>query len=83
MHNAETILVIILSSALSIFIILGIVLLSMAIKLVKQARMLLDRAENAVELVGSAAQSIRNVSGPLAAVKLIRTIVKQASRKGK
>ena len=62
MENAETILVIILSVALAVFLILGIVLLSICIKIAKhvqsisaKAEEITDKAENIADFFSKAA----------------------------
>ena len=49
----------------------------LAIKLMKQLKLIADRAEKAVDSVSSAGTMLRNASGPLAIVKLVRNMVKQ------
>lgn len=82
MENAQSILVIIVSSFLTLFLIVTIVLILLVIKLVKQLKIVVDKAEKAVESVEHAGEVLKNTSGPLALVKLVRNIIKY-SKKGK
>lgn len=82
MHNAESILVIIVSSFLTLFLIAMIVLILLAIRLLKQLKRIADKAENAVESIEHAGEIFKNTSGPLALVKFVRNIIKH-SKKGK
>lgn len=83
MQNAESILVIIVSSVLTLFLVVAIVLLFMVIKLVQQVKKVVDKAENAVESIEQAGELFKNTSGPMAVVKLIRNIMNRNKKKGK
>ena len=74
MENAETYLVIILSVTLTIFLIVGIVLLSLLIKLTKKLREIADTAQTVVENVESASETLKKSAGPLAAGKFLINI---------
>lgn len=80
MDTASQILIIIVSGVLTIFLIVLIVLLSQVIKLVKQVKLIADKAEKAVESVSTAGEMLRNASGPLAVVKLVRNMVKHYNK---
>ncbi len=74
MDMAEQILVVFLSAALAIFLVLGIVLLSVCIKIAKhirnisaKAEMITDRAESVAEFVSSAAT-------PMAIAKIVSAV---------
>jgi hypothetical protein len=75
MDTATQILVIITSSVLVIFLILAIVTAVYIIKLVKNTRRVVAKAEDVLDTAEAAAESLRNVGGPLAALKLVRNIV--------
>lgn len=75
MHNAESILVIITSSALTLFLIVGIVVLILIAKLLHAIRHMVQKAEQLVDTASSAAEMLRNASGPLAVFKLVRNIM--------
>jgi Na+-transporting methylmalonyl-CoA/oxaloacetate decarboxylase gamma subunit len=82
MQNAESILVIIVSSFLTLFLITLIVLMVFVIKLIKQLKRIAEKAEHAVETVEHAGELFKNTSGPLALIKFVRNIIKH-SKKGK
>lgn len=75
MHNAESILVIITSVTLSLFLIVGIVVLVLVAKLLQAIRHLVHKAEQLVETASGAADMLKNASGPLALFKLVRNII--------
>lgn len=75
MQNAEAILVIIVSSVLTLFLITSVVVLVMIAKLVSAIKRMVDHAEQVVETAGEAAEMLRNASGPLALFKVLRNVV--------
>ena len=74
MENAETYLVIILSVTLTIFLIVGIFLLSFLIKLTKKLREIADTAQIVVDNVESASETLKKAAGPMAAGKFLVNI---------
>lgn len=76
MHNAETILIIILAVVLIVFLVIAIAALALIIRLLKAVKRFVDKAERMVETDGEATEIFKNASGPLALFKLIRNIVK-------
>ena len=80
MQYAESILVIIVSSVLVLFLITSIVVLVLIAKLVNVMRRVVDRAEEVVETAGEAAEMLRNASGPLALFKLLRNIMRAVDK---
>lgn len=83
MEQAAEILVIILSVVLSIFLIVGIVFVIALIKLTKTIKHIVDKADQVIDNVESAAETFKNVAGPLASGKVIMNIIDLVSRKGK
>jgi type II secretory pathway pseudopilin PulG len=75
MEQAETILVIITSSLLSLLLIVGIVLAVAIYKLVKSIRRIADRAEDIVDSAEAVTEAFRNVSGPLSVLKTVQNII--------
>lgn len=75
MGTAESVLVIIVSSVLSIFLILLIVLVVMVIKLVSKIKRVVTTAEKVIDNAEAAAETLKNASGPLAALKVLYNIV--------
>ncbi len=80
MQNAESILVIIVSAILTLFLILAIVVLVMVANLIRVLRRIIDRAERVMETAGEAAEMLRNASGPLALFKVLRNIIKAVEK---
>jgi hypothetical protein len=80
MENAQSILVIIVSSLLSLVLILGIVVLVMIIKLAKAVRTVVAKAEHVVDSAEAATEVLKNASGPLAFLKLVRNIMKMSEK---
>jgi hypothetical protein len=80
METASWILLIVVSSALTIFLIVLIVATSYFIGILKQVKRITMQAENAVDSLESAASTLRNSASPLAVLKLVGNIVSQASK---
>jgi hypothetical protein len=75
-HSAEIVLIIIISAALSLFLIVGIVVLVLIAKLLQAVRHIVQKAEKVVDTAGNAAEMLRNASGPLAVFKVVRHIIR-------
>jgi len=75
MDQAESILVIITSSVLILFLLLSIVAAIYVIKMVKQVKRVVAKAEEVIDTAEAAAEAVRHASGPMAALKLIKNIV--------
>lgn len=87
MHDAESILVIIVSSTLTLFLIMAIIVLVLAAKLLAAITRIVTKAEQVVDTAEAAAQMLKDASGPLALFKLIKNMVAtvekmQGSKKG-
>jgi CHASE3 domain sensor protein len=83
LHNAEAILVIIVSVTLTVFLVAAIVVLVLISKLIKSVRRMVEHAEQVVETAGTAAEMMRNASGPLALFKVLRNVMKTVESKRK
>jgi ABC-type multidrug transport system fused ATPase/permease subunit len=83
METASLVLLIVVSSTLTVFLIVLIVALSYFIGVLKQVRRITAQAESAVDSLESAANTIKNTASPLAVLKLIGNIVNQASKYSK
>lgn len=75
MENAQSILVIIVSSLLSIFLIISISVLILSIRLIKSVKKIVVKAEQVVNSAEAATDILKNAGGPLALLKIIRNIV--------
>lgn len=83
MHEAESILVIIVSSVLTLFLITSVIVLVMVAKLVGAIRRVVEHAESVVETASEAAEMMRNASGPLALFKVLSNIIKTVEKSRK
>jgi hypothetical protein len=81
--TTDSVFLIILTCLLSLFTLLGIVLLIVVIKLVGQVKRVVVKAEGVVDSVESAAEVIKDTQGKLAVFKLVRNIVKLVQRSRK
>jgi hypothetical protein len=81
LHNAEAILVIIVSVTLTVFLVAAIVVLVLISRLIQSVRRIVTHAEEVIETAGSAAEMLRNASGPLALFKVIRNIMRTFEKK--
>jgi hypothetical protein len=81
----DTVFLIITACAISLFFILGAIVLGVTLKLIKSIRKIIDKAETAIDSVESATETIKNIgtnaSGPLAALKVLNNIIKMVNRK--
>jgi hypothetical protein len=75
MEDAQTILVIITSSLLALFLLIGIVLMVMVVRLVSAIKRISYKAEGLIDSAESVTEAFKNVSGPLALAKLVKNIV--------
>jgi pilus assembly protein TadC len=74
MQDAETILVIILSVTLTIFLIVGIVLVVSLVRLTKTLNSVAEKAQEVVSNVESASEVLKKAAGPVAVGKFIMNI---------
>jgi uncharacterized protein (DUF58 family) len=74
MENAETILIIILSVTLILFLIIASVLFAALIKLTRKLSEIADKAEAVAGNVVSATDMLRKTAGPLAVGKFLANI---------
>ncbi len=81
--NSFDILVIILSSALGLFLIAAIVLTVSLIKLVKQLRAISSKAEEIVDDVEAVSGFFRKTAGPVAVTSFVSNIVSKVAELSK
>jgi hypothetical protein len=85
MSTTDTVFLIITACAISLFFVLGSVVLVVIIKLVSKVKAVVNKAEEAIDSVETATESLRNIgkqaSGPVAALKVIGNIIKLVNRK--
>ena len=87
MENAETILVVFLSSALAIFLILAIVLAVKFIQVVNTLKRIADKAESIAEKAESISDIFQKTAGPVAVGRffthIANTVFNRSERKNK
>jgi len=81
MENAETILVIILSVTLTIFLIVGIVLIVTLVRLVKSLNAVAVKAQEIVDNVETASDVLKKAAGPLAIGKFMMNMADLIKKK--
>lgn len=83
MDTASQILLIIVSSVLTIFLIVGIVLLVAVIRLIKGVRRVADKAESLVTSAEAATEMLRKTAGPIALGRFLSNISEVVLRQHK
>lgn len=81
MTTTETVLVIILITLLSLFFTLCIAAMVMVVQLLSSVKRIVAKAEEVVDSVESAAEVLRDTGGRLAFFKLVRNIIKLATKR--
>ena len=81
MSTTDTVLLIVLTSLLSIFIIVCISVGVVLLKLVSSVKAVVVKAENVIDSVESAAEVFKNVGGKASMFKLIKNIYDMTQRK--
>ena len=81
----ERILVIILATALAVFLVLGIIVLSLLIKILKNVRHITERAETMSESFIAVGEAIRKTAAAQNAVTgaVVDTVARFVSKRGK
>lgn len=74
MTDAETILVVFLSTALAVFLVLGIVLLAFLIDIAQRIRRITIKAEHLADKAEAAAEFMQKAAVPLALNKLVSAV---------
>lgn len=83
MSSAAEILVIIVSSVLSVFLVVAIILAIYLIKLSAEIRRLTKSAQNTVDHIDSAVAGVTRVTSPLYVAQLFNKYIKKFTKKGK
>lgn len=84
MENAQTILVIFLSASLAVFLILGIILLSICIKIANHIKHISEKAEQITDKAENIADFFSKAATPMAIGRLISQVGEVVlNRKGK
>ncbi len=82
MSSAAEILVVILSVALAIFIILGIICFVLIIRVTRQIGDVTERFQNVAKNVDEMAQNIAQITSPIVITKSVMSIFKKFKSKG-
>lgn len=83
MSSAAEILVIIVSSVLSIFLVVSIILGIYLIKLTAEIRKLTKTAQNTVTHIDSAVVGVSRLASPMFAAEMVGKYIKKFTKKGK
>ncbi|HVS58953.1 MAG TPA: hypothetical protein VHD60_04460 [Candidatus Saccharimonadales bacterium] len=83
MHDAESILVIIVSSTLTLFLLILIAMIALTIRVLLSVKRLVQQAEHMVDVAEDAAEAFKEAAGPVSLMKAIRKIVKTVKSKTK
>ncbi|MCD8561619.1 hypothetical protein LRY29_00915 [Candidatus Saccharibacteria bacterium] len=83
MSSAAEILVIIVSSVLSIFLVVAIILGIYLIKLTAEIRRLTKTAQNTVDHIDSAVVGVSRITSPIFFAEVIRKYIKKFTKKEK
>jgi hypothetical protein len=83
MTTTDQVLIIILSVLLIIFFSLLIAVTVGLLKIVSMVKQVVAKAELVVDNVESATEVIRDASGPMAAIRVLRNIIKMTNRNSK
>lgn len=83
MNTSEQILVVILSTVFAILLVLLVVIAIQVIRLVKAINRITEKAEHIIESAEHASDIFRNVSGPLALMRVINNVVQLVSKHSK
>lgn len=77
MNEAEQILVIFLSTALAVFLVLGIITLWLTIKILKSVKHISDKAEAVSDIIEESARSISKIKVVSSVVGAINNLTRQ------
>lgn len=80
MNDTAVITLVVVSTALTIFLILFSMVLFNIVQVLRQVRRIVEKAENVAISVESAASAFEKTASPLAALKVIGSIVENVSK---
>ncbi len=80
--DAFEILVIILATALAVFIVLGIILTSILIKIAKHVKVVTEKAEDVASNVAAASQYVKPAMFSAAASNFVKNMMNNNKKKG-
>ncbi|HLZ14663.1 MAG TPA: hypothetical protein VKQ34_01585 [Candidatus Saccharimonadales bacterium] len=80
MNTSEQILVIILASALALFLVLAIVIACLIISLLKKVNGIADKAQEFVTSAEATADMLKNTVGQLSVLRFVHSIIGMATK---
>lgn len=83
MADAESILVIIVSATLTVFLLVLIAMIALTIRILLSVKRLVRQAEHVVDTAEEVAEAFKDASGPVSLARSIRRIVKTVRDKTK
>lgn len=83
MNTAEQILVIILASALAVFLVLAIVIAVQMIRLMKTLQIIADKAQEFVDSAEKTAELVKSAVGQLSVVRFVQNVVDMVQKRSK
>ena len=83
MTTTDNVLLIILTSLLSLYFLLGIILLVLVIKTMHSVKRVVGKAEHVVDNAESVAEVLKDTSGKLAFFKILHNIINLVNRRDK
>jgi hypothetical protein len=83
MNTAEQILVIILSSALAVFLVLAIIIAVQVIRLMKVLNRVANKAQEVVDSAEKTAELVRGAVGQLSVMRFVQNVVNMVQNKAK
>lgn len=81
LDTAQQILVIILASALAVFLILAITVVVLVIRLLQKLRLIADKAEKVVETAGSLGDMFKKTTGTVGLFRFVQSVVGMVQQK--
>jgi hypothetical protein len=81
--NTDTVLLIIMTVFLSLFFLIGIIVLIALLRTIGNVKRVLYKAEDVIDTVESATEVLKDTQGRLALFKLISNIVKMVNKRSK
>lgn len=82
-QNASEILLIVVSSVLSVFLVVAIILGIYLIKLTAEIRQLAKSAQNTVDHIDTAVNNVSKLASPMVVAGMVGKYIKKFSKKGK
>lgn len=83
MTTIDSVFLDVTATAITIFFIIGLVVLVLIWKLIRKIRFILSKAEETIDSFENASETIKNIgqnaSGPMLLLKIIKSIIKVAS----